>query len=87
MHTLICVTFSLLPGVRGCLRLLLVALPGIFYFPFCKCGCLDIFFTYSDYACTAVVLREILCIALDTLDEHTGKLLFADTAPAFTDGS
>ena len=34
MHTLICVTFSLPPGVRGWLRLLLVALPGFFYLPF-----------------------------------------------------
>ena len=32
---LICVTFSLLPGVRGWLGLLLVALPGLFYLPFC----------------------------------------------------
>ena len=30
MHTLICVTFSLPPGVRGWLRLLLVVLPGLF---------------------------------------------------------
>ena len=30
MHTLICVTFSLPPGVRGWLRLLLVALPALF---------------------------------------------------------
>ena len=36
MHTLICVTFSLPPGVRGWLRLLLVALPGLFCLPFCK---------------------------------------------------
>ena len=35
MHTLICVTFSLPPGVRGWLRLLLVALPGLFCLPFC----------------------------------------------------
>ena len=34
MHTLICVTFSLPPGVRGWLRLLLVALPGFFCLPF-----------------------------------------------------
>ena len=34
MHTLICVTFSLLPGVRGWLGLLLVALPGLFCLPF-----------------------------------------------------
>ena len=34
MHTLICVTFSLPPGVGGWLRLLLVALPGLFYLPF-----------------------------------------------------
>ena len=34
MHTLICVTFSLPPGVRGWLRLLLVALPGLFCLPF-----------------------------------------------------
>ena len=38
MHTLICVTFSLPPGVRGWLRLLLVALPGRFYLPFYKDG-------------------------------------------------
>ena len=35
MHTLICVTFSLPAGVRGWLRLLLVALPGIFCLPLC----------------------------------------------------
>ena len=35
MHTLICATFSLPPGVRGWLRLLLVALPGLFCLPFC----------------------------------------------------
>ena len=29
-----CVTFSLPPGVSGWLRLLLVALPGLFYLPF-----------------------------------------------------
>ena len=34
MHTLICVTFSLPPGVRGWLRLLRVALPGLFCLPF-----------------------------------------------------
>ena len=34
MHTLICVTFSLPPGVGGWLRLLLVALPGLFCLPF-----------------------------------------------------
>ena len=34
MHTLICVTFSLPPGVRGWLRLLLVALPGLFCLAF-----------------------------------------------------
>ena len=31
---LICVTFSLPPGVTGWLRLLLVALPELFYLPF-----------------------------------------------------
>ena len=30
MHTLICVNFSLPPGVGGLLRLLFVALPGLF---------------------------------------------------------
>ena len=35
MHTLICVTFSLPPGVRSWLRLLLVALPGLFCLPYC----------------------------------------------------
>ena len=34
MHTLICVTFPLPPGVGGWLRLLLVALPGRFCLPF-----------------------------------------------------
>ena len=34
MHTLICVTFSLPPGVGGWLRLLLVALAGLFCLPF-----------------------------------------------------
>ena len=33
MHTLICVTFSLPSGVRDWLRLLLVALPGLFCLP------------------------------------------------------
>ena len=37
MHTLIWVTFSLPPGVRGWLRLLLVALPGLFCLPFYSC--------------------------------------------------
>ena len=32
MHTLICVTFSLPPGVGGWLRLLLVVLPVFFFF-------------------------------------------------------
>ena len=36
MHMLICVTLSLPPGVKGWLRLLLVALPGLFCLPFCK---------------------------------------------------
>ena len=35
MHMLICATFSLPPGVRGWLQLLLVALPGLFCLPFC----------------------------------------------------
>ena len=35
MHTLICVAFSLPPGVGGWLRLLLVAIPGLFCLPFC----------------------------------------------------
>ena len=34
MHTLICVTFSLHPAVGGWLRLLPVALPGIFCLSF-----------------------------------------------------
>ena len=34
MHTLICVTFSLPPGVSGWLRLLLVALPGLSVYSF-----------------------------------------------------
>ena len=34
MHTLICVTVSLPPGISGWLRLLLVALPGLFCLPF-----------------------------------------------------
>ena len=34
IHTLIRVTFSLPPGVRGLLRRLLVALPGLFCLPF-----------------------------------------------------
>ena len=36
MQTLICVTLSLPPGVRGWLRLLLVALPELFYLSFWK---------------------------------------------------
>ena len=35
MHTLICVTFSLPPGVGGWIRFQLVALPGLFCLPFC----------------------------------------------------
>ena len=35
MRTLICVTFSLPPGVGGWLRLLFVALPWLFCLPFC----------------------------------------------------
>ena len=34
MHTLICVTFSLPPGVGDWLRLLLVAVPGLICLPF-----------------------------------------------------
>ena len=34
MHTLICVTFSLPPGVWGWLRFMLVALAGLFCLPF-----------------------------------------------------
>ena len=34
MHTLICVTVSVPPDIRGWLRLLLVALPGLFCLPF-----------------------------------------------------
>ena len=34
MYTLICVTFSLPPAVGAWLRLLLVALPGLFCLPF-----------------------------------------------------
>ena len=34
IHMLICVTFALPPGVRGWLRRLLVALPGLFSLPF-----------------------------------------------------
>ena len=34
MYMLICVTFSLPPGVRGWLRLPLVALPGLFVYLF-----------------------------------------------------
>ena len=33
-YTLICVTFSLPPGVRGWLQFLLMALPGRFCLPF-----------------------------------------------------
>ena len=39
LHTLICVTFSLPPGVGGWLRLLLVALPELFCLPLCTLGC------------------------------------------------
>ena len=35
MHALVCVTFSLPPCIRGWLRLLLVAFPGLFCLPFC----------------------------------------------------
>ena len=41
MHTLICVTFSLRPGVGSWLWFLLVALPGLFCLPFfleLRCG-------------------------------------------------
>ena len=37
MHTLICETFSLPPGVGGWLRRLIVALVGLFCLPFCIC--------------------------------------------------
>ena len=40
-HKLTCVTFSLPPGVGGWLRLLLLALPGLF--------CLPLFITNTDY--------------------------------------
>ena len=33
-YTIICITFSLPPGVGGWMRLLLVALHGLFYLPF-----------------------------------------------------
>ena len=42
MHTLICVTFSLPPGVGGLLRLLLVALPERFFLPFSSVNDFDI---------------------------------------------
>ena len=48
---LICVTFSLPPGVRGWLRLLLAALPGLFCLPFFKS--VSHFITYiTDLPCT-----------------------------------
>ena len=40
LHTLICVTFSFPPGVGGWLRLLLVALPGLYCLPFCVKYCI-----------------------------------------------
>ena len=36
VRALVCVTFSLPPGVGGWLRLLLVALPGLVCLPFCS---------------------------------------------------
>ena len=39
MHTLVCVTFSPPPGVGGWLRLLFVALPGLFCLPFYSRTC------------------------------------------------
>ena len=44
MHTLIGVTFSLPPDVGGWLRLLLVTLPGLFYYIFVSCIVLTCFF-------------------------------------------
>ena len=43
MHTLICVTFSIPPSVGGWLRVLLVALPGLFCLPFSTCIYLEIY--------------------------------------------
>ena len=62
MHTLICVTFSLPPGVRGWLRLLLVALPGLFCLPFCCCLCnpeknLE-FCIYDNVICKAEIVNK-----------------------------
>ena len=54
IHTLICVTFSLPPGVRGWLRLLFAALPGLFCLPFfkryssCDCGCFRAKYVLND---------------------------------------
>ena len=45
---LICVTFSLPPGVRGWLRLLLVALSGFFCLPFCIIS-IDYVFQQKSY--------------------------------------
>ena len=54
MHTLICVTVSLPPGVGGWLWLLLVALPGLFCLPFCTCndivyGFHGVMFTFDNF--------------------------------------
>ena len=42
MHTLICFILSLPPGNSGWLRLLFVAVPGLFCLPFCNDSILSI---------------------------------------------
>ena len=46
LHTIICVTFSLPPSVRGWLRFLLVALHGLFCLLFFKSVARDVSLTF-----------------------------------------
>ena len=55
MHTLFCVTYSLPPGVEGWLRLLLVAIPGLFCLPL-PCSLSTCFF--SSFSILIILLRE-----------------------------
>ena len=49
MDKLICVIFSLPPGVGGWLRLLLVSLPGLFYLPFFLTGDMGYFICFIGH--------------------------------------
>ena len=62
MHTLICITFSLPPGVRGWLQILLVALPGLFCLPFLYILLLEEVMGWNKYHAVAKKLfQTYLC--------------------------